>query len=133
MSIASIPAAKLFPQTSAQTWAEVFNRGIALMPKVAVTVALAYGYAAYDTRRKGGNWTGFAAAALLVVAIVPFTIVFMGSTNDALHSVAKGASTLSGAQVSGLLDKWGALNLARSLFPLAGAATGLIAFLGNVL
>lgn len=132
MSIAGIPAAKLIPQTSAQTWAEVFRCGIALMPKVAATVAAAWGYAAYDARSRGDSWTGYVAAGALTVSIVPFTLIFMGKTNDALHLAAKGASTLGSAQVAELLDRWGSLNLVRSALPLLGAVTGLVTFLGNV-
>lgn len=103
------------------------------MPKVAITVALAYGYAAYDAKSKGGNWTGFLAAAGLVVAIVPFTILFMSSTNAALHAAARETTSVSTAQVFELCNTWTVLNTTRCLLPLAGAAAGLMAFLSNVL
>lgn len=106
---------------------------MALMPKVAVTIALTYAYAAYDTRSRGGSWTGFLAAGGLVVSIVPFTLLFMAPTNTALINTVKGSSALSQTQVSELIQKWGFLNFTRSLLPLASAVTGLITLFNNVL
>ncbi len=111
----------------------MFNRGMSLMPKVAITTALSYLYAAYDTRNEGGSWKGYVASAALVVSIVPFTLLAMNPTNQSLISVAKGASALEAASVSELIHKWGRLNLTRSILPLAGALTGIGTFLNNIL
>jgi len=63
-------------------------------------------------------------AAGLTIAIYPFTIVLMGSTNDALMSAA---DTGVGAEmVRGLVERWGVLNLLRGLLPLAGGVVGLL-------
>lgn len=102
------------------------------MPKAAVVVGLSYSYAAYDSRNRGGYWKGFLSAAGLVVAIVPFTLLLMSSTNTALIHSAKGASTLTVAQESELVSKWGLLNLIRSFLPLTGAVTGLATLLDNL-
>ena len=94
------------------------------MPKIAVTTALAYSYAAYSTRGSGASKT-YLAAAGLVVSIIPFTILFMTPTNGALLAAAEGTSSLGVSEVSGLVRRWGFLNLARSVLPLTG---GLLAF-----
>lgn len=102
------------------------------MPPVAVTVGLSYAYVAYESRSRGGYWTGFLSAAGFVVAIIPFTLLVMTPTNAALVACAKGASTLTVTQQSELVSKWGLLNLARSSLPLAGAITGLVTLLSNI-
>lgn len=110
----------------------MFIGGASLMPKISTTVALSYAYAAYETRSRGGDWTGFLVAAGLLVSIVPFTLLVMSSTNTALINSAKGSSSLAQGQVSELIKKWAVLNLTRSLLPLAAAATGFVTFLKNV-
>lgn len=102
------------------------------MPKLAVTVAVSYAYAAYDSHSSGGYWKGFLGAAGLTVAIIPFTLLFMNSVNTALIHAAKGTSTLTITQVSELVSKWGLLNLTRSFLPLTAAVMGFIALLDNV-
>lgn len=129
ISLVGSPSAIAVPQTSAQTWAEIYNRGANVMPKVAGTVALSYAYAAYAIYSNGGRrWQGFAAAATCVVCIVPFTLVVMKKTNAALHHAAENRAVVTTAQVSKLLNTWGALNYTRGLLPLVGTVIGLEAF-----
>ncbi|KAH7153149.1 hypothetical protein EDB81DRAFT_790675 [Dactylonectria macrodidyma] len=131
MSLAGVPAA-LVASSPATIWAEIFARGVALMPKVAVTTAGAFLYAAYDTRRRGGNWLGFVAGGVLTVSIVPYTLAFMVGTNDLLHGAARGVSALGEHEVRKLVGRWGVLNLGRSLLPLAGAGVGFLTLIQNV-
>ncbi|KAK7420169.1 hypothetical protein QQZ08_010525 [Neonectria magnoliae] len=133
ISIVGIPAALIAPSAPAVIWAEFFARGVALMPKIAVTTAGAYLYAAYDTRQRGGNWKGFVVGAALAVAIVPYTLVFMAGTNDLLHAAAKDMGAFSQEEVKKLVGRWGVLNLGRSVLPLVGAGVGLATVLQNVL
>lgn len=102
------------------------------MPKVALVVALSYGYAAYDTHSHGGQWIGFAAAAATTLTIVPFTLGIMAGTNTSLTTAAKAYKPSSDPEVSSLLDTWTLMNYARSLFPLIGAVVGVMAYLANV-
>ena len=132
ISLIGIPAALIAPETSARVWAELYNRGVGLMPKLVIGVAGAYLYAAYDARKKTGIWKGFAVAAALAVSIIPYTFLTMIGTNHALHAIATGAYTASEAEVSRLIGRWGVLNLGRSLLPLAGAVAGGVTFLGNL-
>lgn len=131
-SLFGTSSARAIPQTTAQTWHELYNRGANTMPKVAGTVALLYGYSAYDLYRLGGEWQGFAAAAACVVAIVPWTIVVMHDTNAKLHQAAKGGAEAKSTDVVGLTHKWDKLNMARSLFTFAGAVLGFATLLKTI-
>jgi len=72
----------------------------------------------------------YTAAAILVTAIVPFTIGVMKPTNDKLF---RKADVYSGSSVAGkedpemdqLLKKWATLNAIRSLFPGVASVLGL--------
>ncbi|CAH0037811.1 unnamed protein product [Clonostachys rhizophaga] len=130
-SIIGMPTAQSIPQSALEIWHGMFTRGMAAMPKVAGTVALAYAYAAYDSHSRGASWKGYLTAAALVVSIVPFTIVFMTPTNNTLLAAVSGQSVLSQATLSELIQKWSFLNITRSFLPLLGAATGFVSFLRN--
>ncbi|KAH8714264.1 hypothetical protein BGZ61DRAFT_208880 [Ilyonectria robusta] len=133
ISVIGVPGALIASSSPATIWAEFFARGVALMPKVAATTAVGFLYAAYDTRQRGGNWKGFVAAGTLALAIVPYTLAFMAGTNNLLHGAVSGAGAFSEGEVKRLISKWGALNLGRSVLPLAGAGVGLVTLLQNVL
>ena len=131
-SIGGAPAAAAMKQSSAQIWAELYKRGAASMPKVAIGTSLAYLFAAYDAHRSEGSWGSYLGAAGCVVSIIPFTLTAMKDVNGQLHEEARReaseeahASTL---RVKGLLDQWITLNFIRSLLPLAGTALGCFAF-----
>lgn len=116
-------------QLLAQQWAGIYHRGKVLGPQTAVLALCGYGYLAYERRAQGLPWARFVGAAALTLGIVPFTVVFMDPTNQALLRVAAGTSVVEAQALGDLLVKWKGLNLVRSLFPLAGAA---LAFLGLV-
>ncbi|KAJ4014928.1 hypothetical protein NW766_005247 [Fusarium irregulare] len=125
LSLAGVPAAlQLQAPSSATVWQELFNRGFALMPKFAITTSAAYLYAIYAARQEGRSWKGLGIASALTVSIVPFTIIFMASTNDLLMKAAAGTLEASQEDVAKLIGRWGVLNLVRSLLPLAGAVAG---------
>lgn len=117
-------------QLLAQQWAGIYNRGKVLGPRVAVIAILGYGYLVHDRGRQGRSWGVYLGAMGLTIGIVPFTLVFMDSTNQALLNVAQGASALDFEAVSELLLRWKGLNLIRSLFPMAGALLGLYGLVG---
>ncbi|KHN96893.1 uncharacterized protein MAM_05449 [Metarhizium album ARSEF 1941] len=104
LSLKVIPALQTSPQSTAPIWADLYRRGAALFPQVAVGLALAYGYAAYDVQSHGGQWIGFAAAASSVLAIVPFTLTVMMTTNVSLQKAAKDGIPGSDPQVKHLLN-----------------------------
>lgn len=118
-------------QVLAQQWAGIYNRGKALGPQAAAVSLLGYGYLMYDRSRQGRGWGKYVGAAALTVGIVPFTVLFMDTTNQALLGAAAGAAgSLSSGAVNELLARWRVLNLVRSLLPLAGALLGLYELVG---
>lgn len=117
-------------QVLAQQWAGIYNRGKALGPQAAAVSLLGYGYLMYDRSRQGRGWGKYVGAAALTVGIVPFTALFMDTTNQALLGAAAGAGSLSSEAVDELLTRWRVLNLVRSLLPLAGAMLGLYELVG---
>ncbi|KAF5003771.1 hypothetical protein FDECE_9701 [Fusarium decemcellulare] len=132
LSLVGIPAALSAPSTSATVWASIFNHGVAIMPKFAGTTATAYLFAAYDANQNGRSWKGLVAGAVLTVAIVPYTIVFMTPTNNLLLGAAQDTLVASKEEVARLIGKWSTLNLIRSLFPLAGTVAGFMALSQNL-
>ncbi|KAK1636050.1 hypothetical protein BDP81DRAFT_320463 [Colletotrichum phormii] len=128
LSMFSIPA---IIQTSAEPghalklWQHIFLNGASTGPKVALAITLSLAYSAYDRYDQGVAWKPFVAAGALSLAIVPYTIIFMSSTNNALMSGARGIATLGLSETTELLKRWQALNAVRSIISLAGAAIGL--------
>ncbi|KFA54955.1 hypothetical protein S40293_02359 [Stachybotrys chartarum IBT 40293] len=131
-SIFAVPVALEFPDQQVQLWHKLYLRGAAAMPKVAIPVALSYAYAAYDTAARGGQWQGFATAAALVVAIVPFTLTAMNSNIAALKSKLKSTEANS-EHAAALVKQWSSLNVARAIFPLAGTVVGAVSLFTNLL
>ncbi|XWX01437.1 hypothetical protein V2A60_009465 [Cordyceps javanica] len=122
LTLIGIPTAFATPQSPIIVWNGLYTRGMAVMPKVAVVTALCYLYGAYERRRRGTAGGACLAAAGLVVSIIPFTLVFMRSTNEMLLN-GQSAATLAAS--TRLISKWGSLNLVRSLLPLAAGMLGL--------
>lgn len=118
-------------QVLAQQWAGIYSRGKVLGPQAAAVSLLGYGYLLYDRSRQNRSWGDCLGAMGLSIAIVPFTLVLMDPTNQALLAVADGASTLGSEAVGALLVRWKWLNLVRSLFPLAGSLLGLYGLVGQ--
>lgn len=112
-------------QALAQQWAGIYYRGKALGPQTALLSLLGYGYLTYKSTSDGLSWHKFVAAALLTIGIVPFTVMIMDPTNQALLQITSGASSLGMEATKDLLVQWKNLNLVRSFFPLAGAVLGL--------
>ncbi|KAM0667429.1 hypothetical protein ACQRIT_003523 [Beauveria bassiana] len=131
-SFMGVAAAIDVPETTARSWRELFRRGANLMPKVAAGVLLAYGYAAYDARRAGGVWAGYAAAGGFVVSIVPFTLVVMRYTNICLHKIAEGRDEAKTWNLHELLQRWNLLNLTRSCLCLISSVLGMVTLVQNL-
>lgn len=128
LSLVGCPAAIGLSGSSAAAWAGLYNHGIAIMPKVAITVALSHLYSAYATENRRNNRTWYLAAALLAVSIIPYTLLTMRPTNDKLLSAAAGISKYGADEITHLINRWAALNLGRSLLPLASAVVGFESF-----
>jgi hypothetical protein len=84
-----------------------------------------YAYVAYTQSRRGEDWKLPTAAAATTVAIVPFTVLFMGKTNARLLAGAAEAISMSVNEVEMLLVSWTRLNAVRGMLPLVGGGLGL--------
>lgn len=137
ISMLTVPAmldASTNGHQSLKIWEALFHRGKNSNPKFAVITCLSYALAAYERGTRAESWAGYAAAGALTIALVPWTLVFMMPTNNKMLSGAaadgKGAEKVSIATANNLLRTWGNLNLARGLWPLAGAAVGMWTLVG---
>ncbi|KAK1980808.1 hypothetical protein LZ30DRAFT_594071 [Colletotrichum cereale] len=113
------------PAHALRLWRHIFLNGASTGPKVALVIFLSLAYTAYDQHSRAVVWKPYATAGVLSLCIVPFTLVFMSSTNDALMAGAQGVETLAWSETAELLRRWQVLNLARSLISLASAGIGL--------
>lgn len=135
-------------------WLDLYDRGKVTFPGIAVTASIAHGYIAWALRHTPGpgllgrSWSRYYLAAIAItMGIVPYTVVVMAKTNNALkaHATRDDTSAAEGTkgmvvseqekaqrakqdgEVPGLLQKWAALNLTRAVLPLVGAALGFYA------
>lgn len=111
-------------------WKRLYHYGHICMPTMAVSVTGLYGFAAARCFSSGSaNWKSNAAAGALTIGIVPFTLLVMAPTNDALFAtrapILSPAHALENlAEVQRLIMKWVWLHAVRSVFPLVGAVVG---------
>lgn len=121
-------------------WRNFYESGKSQNPPIAVLTASAFFYLAWSTRSglplfrqvARNTPTLYGTAAILTLGIMPYTIIAMSSTNNALLAKAKLVSEPT-AQISmeieELVSKWISLNVFRSLLPLAGGLLGIFAAL----
>lgn len=122
---ASDNPASAVPQLSRQ-WQEVYYRGHKVGPAGALGGGFTFGTASYLAETIVATRV-FAAAAVASFAIVPYTLVFMLSTNDELHRRA----TASGKDVDEektlrLLSKWVGMSKTRANIALVAACLGVV-------
>ncbi|KAH6658403.1 hypothetical protein BKA67DRAFT_656596 [Truncatella angustata] len=133
ISIISVPAlisaandSSTSPVLATRLWRIIYERGKASMPIVAATAAIGYGTLAYNRYSTQRPWLPFAFSSFMAVAIVPFTVVTMSSTNSSLIQISESKTAPGTAEgVVALLARWGSLNLTRSLLPFVGALTAI--------
>jgi hypothetical protein len=114
-------------------WRNTFELGKGLAPPIALATASSLAFCGWTTRDIHGSGIEdgrlFFLSGLLTVSIVPFTIIFMNSTNVKLLGLAKKEELTASESQDGeaLLKKWVSLNAVRSLLPLAAAVlTGIL-------
>ncbi|KAK2014962.1 DUF1772-domain-containing protein [Colletotrichum eremochloae] len=113
------------PAHALRLWRHIFLNGASTGPKVALVTFLSLAYTAYDHHNRGAGWKPYATAGVLSLAIVPFTLILMSSTNNALMAGAQGLETLTWSETTELLTRWRTLNFVRSLISLASAGLGM--------
>ncbi|KAF9875757.1 hypothetical protein CkaCkLH20_06689 [Colletotrichum karsti] len=113
------------PIHALKLWQNIFLRGKSLGPKLAGVAFVSLVYSAYDRYSHGLAWKPFVVAGALSIAIVPYTFVFMSTTNEKLMAGAQGVTALGWSETKELLTRWQTLNFVRSFLSIAGAAVGL--------
>ncbi|KAJ5559910.1 DUF1772-domain-containing protein [Penicillium frequentans] len=122
------------PSLLAKQWKVLYETGKKKAPPIAVAVASSLTYLAWSVRQGGPLYKTtvysrsglYLAAAVLTVGIVPYTLIFMMGTNNALMKKAESTSDAD-KEVPDLIERWNTLNLGRSIFPLAGAICAFVA------
>ncbi|KAE8355655.1 hypothetical protein BDV28DRAFT_31061 [Aspergillus coremiiformis] len=127
------PASSLVKQ-----WRNFFENGRAQNPPIVALSAAAFLYLAWSVRPGSSGashvpynsalW--YCAAAALTLGTIPFTLIVMNRTNEALAQKAKcDAESVNKdhEEVDRLVRKWKTLNGVRSLLPLLGCIAGVVA------
>jgi hypothetical protein len=123
-------------------WKNLYESGKATMPPMSLLTTAIIGYLAYDAKGRpgalGDKWKLYALASALNIAMVPYTLTVMASTNNKLLTKAGEIGELKldedmplavgvdGETPHQLVDKWATLNVGRAL--LLGAAAALTAW-----
>ncbi|QKX62868.1 uncharacterized protein TRUGW13939_10033 [Talaromyces rugulosus] len=121
-------------------WRNLFESGKSQNPPIAALTASSFFYLAWSTRSSStlfrqvapNSTILYGTAAILTLGIVPYTIVAMSGTNNALLAKTKldyEPSSQASAEIEELVNNWALLNGFRSLLPLAGGLLGIFAAL----
>lgn len=122
-------------------WVRLYHYGHIYLPALCIATCGLYGFEAMTKRaQKRYQWVRYALAAVSTLAMVPFTWVFMTSTNNALFRLEAETASGSGLDsdafsdslgltVHGLIIRWTWLHMTRSLSPLFGAYLGFTGLL----
>ena len=140
LSLMTIP---LFLDTNTQPahmltqWVRLYHYGHLVLPSMAIATFFIYAYVVRGKRRAPGSpWVAYAAAAVVTVGIIPFTLVIMTPTNETLFRLeeeSKGEAAVATLdQVQELVTRWGRMHFVRSLFPLVGAMLGFSGLLDEL-
>ncbi|KAJ5082796.1 hypothetical protein N7532_011839 [Penicillium argentinense] len=124
-------------------WLDLYDRGHKIFPSITAFASIANIYVFWELRNTQTRASRYLLAASVAMSIVPWTFLTMVKTNDqldahALHADAtradtrdvtagsreKSNQTVKYGEILRLLKKWAKLNLARAMFPLAGALIG---------
>lgn len=113
----------------------MYERGYAFVPPVAMLACINYGVVIYDhynAKADGSSWRWkvYALASVATLSLIPFTLVIMGDVNATLLRAANAVATGTGAILTQdsakmAVERWGYLNMQRSLLPLIGGLLGL--------
>ncbi|CAG7959587.1 unnamed protein product [Penicillium olsonii] len=131
---------EISPATLAKQWRNVFEAGKAQNPPIAAITSSAFLYLAWCARAGSpmfsrtvpGHAALYCSAAALTIAIVPYTIIAMRKTNNALIEQSNSTSAVTeknAGEIEQLVRDWISLNGFRSLLPLAGGLVGIFAVL----
>ena len=139
LSFLAVPPLLLAPSpVLARQWKDCFDRGKILNPGVSLVAAISYSFLSYRLYKTLNHPKAevYAIAAIVAAGILPWTRLVMWPTNVKLFKKYDDMKELSikeeatevglakGESTKELVDKWGALNVVRGLFPLVSAVLG---------
>ena len=139
LSFLAVPPLLLAPSpVLARQWKDCFDRGKILNPAITLVSTISYGFLSYRLYRTLNHPKAemYALSAVIAAAILPWTRLVMWPTNVKLFKKYEEMKELSikeeatevglakGESTKELVDKWGALNVVRGLFPLVSAVLG---------
>lgn len=114
----------------------MYNIGKSTSPPLALSVALSNGFLAYSARNNAQPVILHTIAAVCVMCIVPFTLLYMDpKVNNTLLDLGEKAERLgkkavghvSEAEVRGLLWRWRGLNFVRAAVVAVSALLAAVA------
>ncbi|KAK9454617.1 DUF1772 domain-containing protein [Dipodascopsis uninucleata] len=121
LSAMAIPAILILPQPEqSKAFSEIYRRGSIIMPSLSAVTAtlLVTVHYAIPLENRAGSLRLYTAASML--AIVPFTAIFMLKVVDKSKAGNEGSTRA--------IRQWSVLNVIRALFPLTGFLLHLIHF-----
>jgi hypothetical protein len=129
----AIPAILRSPNKTlqAQQWRSIYNQGIYFGPPLALLSCANFIYLAYSASSRGDTnaWRGFATAAAIGIAVIPFTAATLLGINGQLVKASERqegeGDGLDEGSVRDLLERWAWINGLRSLAPLTAGVVGL--------
>ena len=105
-------------EIAARQWAPSYKRATVMQVTLALTAA-----SGGVLRGLGGGGSGWFVGAALILAVIPFTLVAILPTNNALLAPGRDLAT---AETQRLLEKWGRLHAVRSGLSLAASITLIV-------
>jgi len=102
------------------------------MPPLTIFTSFLYGNMSWMRHRVGigaAPWRPFAVAAVLTLAIIPFTLTVMAPTYNTLFR-NKTATKMSRDEAVVAVQPWTRLHTVRTLLPVTGAVLGFMGVLG---
>jgi len=144
-SFLSMPAFMKAPAPLlAEQWSAVYNKGAVTIPPLTVVASAAFASLAIREYRLGTSalWT-YATAAVVGVAVIPFTFFVMMPTNKALLAKADSTSSATAGDAAeeakggdesthALADRWTTFNFVRGVTSTVAGLVGLWAALQPV-
>jgi len=113
------------PYDRVAAWSKLYDIGSKIMMAFSGVGCLAFGTAAYYAPTYYIQ-NSMIASALLSISAVPFTVLFMRPTVQALKAIEKdGDDVKTTAEGDKLIEKWGKLSLMRCSLVCIGALNGL--------
>ncbi|ETI19897.1 hypothetical protein G647_08912 [Cladophialophora carrionii CBS 160.54] len=118
-------------------WVTMYAYGHRVLPGLAIVTCLIYLGVAFTRRTRNDAWVRYGLAGIVTVNIVPFTLIFMVSTNNTLFGLERdarvaGLVTTDIETGKELVTRWSRLHLMRSMLPLVGTVIGVTAVVDEV-